>query len=214
MAKLRVHSFAISLDGYGAGPAQTMDEPLGRGGEALHDWMTRTRTFKQHIGETGGDTGYEDDLTARGFDGIGAWILGRNMFAPSRGEWPDDDWKGWWGDDPPYHSDVFVLTHHARSSIPMKGGTTFHFVTDGIRPALDRAFASAKGKDVRVVGGVSTIRQYLEARLIDEMHFAISPILLGGGEHLLAGIDLPALGYTISETVNTARATHVMLARR
>jgi dihydrofolate reductase len=214
MAKLRVNCFSISLDGYGAGPDQTLDEPLGRGGEALHDWMTRTRTFKEHIGERGGETGFEDDLTARAFEGVGAWILGRNMFTASRGEWPNDQWKGWWGDEPPYHCDVFVLTHHARSSIPMKGGTTFHFATGEIRDALDRAFASAKGKDVRLGGGVSTVRQYLEARLVDEMHFAISPILLGQGEHLLAGIDLPALGYAITETVNTARATHVMLARR
>ena len=214
MAKLRVHSFAISIDGYGAGPQQTMAEPLGRGGEELHDWMTRTRTFKREIGESGGDTGLDDDLTARGFEGIGAWILGRNMFGPVRGDWPDDSWKGWWGDDPPYHGDVFVLTHHPRRPVPMKGGTTFHFVTDGIRAALDRAFASAKGKDVRLGGGVSTIRQYLEARLVDEMHFAISPILLGSGEHLLSGIDLTALGYGVVKTERTPGATHVFLARR
>ena len=191
-----------------------MAEPLGRGGEALHDWMTRTRTFKREIGEEGGDTGFEDDLTARGFAGIGAWILGRNMFGPVRGDWPDDSWKGWWGDEPPYHSDVFVLTHHARRPIAMKGGTTFHFVTDGIRAALDRARTAAREKDVRLGGGVSTIRQYLDARLVDEMHFAISPILLGSGEHLLSGIDLTALGYAVVKTESTPRATHVFIARR
>ena len=214
MTKLRVHCFSISLDGYGAGPDQTMHEPLGRGGEALHDWMVRTRTFKQMTGEGGGETGLDDDLTARGFAGIGAWILGRNMFGPVRGDWPDESWKGWWGDDPPYHSDAFVLTHHPRASVAMKGGTTFHFVTGGIREALDRAIAAARGKDVRLLGGVSTIRQYLEARLVDEMHFAISPILLGSGEHLLAGIDLPALGYLVVETPSSPLATHVMVARR
>ena len=214
MPKLRVHCFSISLDGYGAGPGQTLDEPLGRGGESLHDWMTRTRTFKQHVGDSGGETGIDDDLTARGFEGIGAWILGRNMFGPIRGDWPDDNWKGWWGDEPPYHCDVFVLTHHPRAPIAMLGGTTFHFVTDGIRTALDRAFTSARGQDVRVGGGVSTIRQYLAERLIDEAHIAISPILLGSGEHLMAGMDLRALGYTVAQNVNTPHAMHMMLARR
>ena len=213
MTKLRVHCFAISIDGYGAGPAQTEGEPLGRGGEALHDWMTRTRTFKRMYGEDAGETGVDDDLTARGFEGIGAWILGRNMFGPIRGDWPDDSWKGWWGDDPPYHADTFVLTHHARAPIVMEGGTTFHFVTDGIRAALDRAMKAANGQDVRLLGGVATIRQYLEARLVDEMHFAISPILLGSGEHLLAGIDLTALGYRIVKTERTPRATHVFVGR-
>src|SRR4051794_2163560 len=169
--------------------------------------MTRTRTFKRQIGEEGGDTGLDDDLTARGFAGIGAWILGRNMFGPIRGDWPNDDWKGWWGDEPPYHTDVFVLTHHARRPVAMEGGTTFHFVTDGIRAALDRARTAARGKDVRLGGGVSTIRQYLEARLVDEMHLAVSPILLGSGEHLLAGIDLTALGYTLVKTESTHHAT-------
>jgi dihydrofolate reductase len=212
--KLRVHGFSISLDGYGAGPDQTAAEPLGRGGEALHDWMTRTRTFKRMYGDDDGATGADDDLTARGFEGIGAWILGRNMFGPVRGDWPDDSWRGWWGDEPPYHSDVFVLTHHPRASVQMKGGTTFHFITDGIQAALDRAMAAARGQDVRLGGGVGTIRQYLQARLVDEMHFAISPILLGRGEHLLGGIDLPALGYTVRHSTTTPYATHVMLSRR
>ena len=191
-----------------------MAEPLGHGGEALHDWMVRTRTFKQMTGEGGGETGVEDDLTARGFENIGATILGRNMFGPVRGEWPDDTWKGWWGDDPPYHTDVFVLTHHARKPVAMKGGTTFHFVTGGIRAALDRAITAAKGKDVRLGGGVSTVRQYLEARLVDEMHLAISPLLLGRGEHLLAGLDLPALGYELTSHLETPHAQHLMIARR
>lgn len=176
--------------------------------------MLRTRTFNQIHGEGEGETGVDDDLTARGFENIGAWIMGRNMFGPVRGDWPDDTWKGWWGDDPPYHTDVFVLTHHAREPLPMDGGTTFHFVTDGIRAALDRAMRSAKGKDVRLGGGVSTIREYLQAKLVDEMHFAISPVLLGRGESLLAGIDLPALGYELSAHVDSPHAQHVMIARR
>ena len=213
MSKLRVHCFTVSLDGYGAGPDQTLEAPLGRGGEALHGWMIRTKTFHALSGEPGGDTGVDDDLTARGFEDIGAWILGRNMFGPVRGAWPDDSWRGWWGDEPPYHCDVFVLTHHPRPPLAMRGGTTFHFVTDGITAALERARAAANGKDVRLGGGVATIREYLRARLVDEMHIATSPVLLGSGEHLLGGLDLPALGYEVAEMINTDHASHAMIAR-
>ena len=215
MSKLRVHAFSISLDGYGAGPSQSLDHPLGVGGLSLHDWFTKTRTFHRVMedGEQGG-TGVDDEFAARGVENIGAWILGRNMFGPVRGEWPDNRWKGWWGDDPPYQTDVFVLTHHARQSVPMEGGTTFHFVTDGIQAALERATAAAKGKDVRLGGGVSAIRQYLQAGLIDEMHIAISPVILGTGEHLLGGIDSLALGYECSQHATTPDATHFVLTRR
>jgi dihydrofolate reductase len=214
MSKLRVHCFSISLDGYGVGPRQGLDEPLGVGGEALHDWLVQTRTFQELVGKEEGTTGVDDDFAARGFDNIGAWILGRNMFGPIRGEWPDDNWKGWWGKVPPYHCDVFVLTHHERAPLAMEGGTTFHFVTDGIDAALERAKAAAKGKDIRIGGGASTIRQYLEARLIDEMHIAIAPVILGSGEHLLGGIDVLALGYELTQHVTTQLATHFVLARR
>ena len=214
MPKLRVHCFSISLDGYGAGPHQDRDTPLGVGGEALHNWMIPTRTFQRMQGHDGGTSGVDDDFTARGFVNIGAWILGRNMFGPVRGPWSDETWTGWWGDDPPYHTPVFVLTKHPRPSITMKGGTTFHFVTDGIHAALTRAMDAANGQDVRVGGGVSTIRQYLQAGLIDEVHLGISQILLGSGEHLLAGIDTPALGYECTEHVATANAWHVVLTKR
>jgi dihydrofolate reductase len=214
MAKLRVNCFAISLDGYGAGPNQDRDNPLGVGGMGLHEWAHATRTFRQMFGQDGGTTGTDDDFAARGISNIGAWILGRNMFGPIRGPWPDDTWKGWWGDTPPYHTPVFVLTQHPRASIAMNGGTTFHFVTDGIHAALERASEAAAGKDVRLGGGVATIRQYLRAGLIDEMHLAISPTLLGCGEHLLAALDAPKLGYQCTEHVPTASATHVVLAKR
>jgi len=214
MAKLRVQCFAISLDGYGAGPEQSLKNPLGVGGETLHEWFVPTRTFQAMLGKGDGTTGPDDDFAARGFANIGAWILGRNMFGPIRGPWPDEAWKGWWGDNPPYHVPVFVLTQYPRPSITMAGGTTFHFVTDGIEAALKRAFEAAGGKDVRVGGGVATIRDYLRAGLIDEMHLAISPVLLGSGEHLLGGIDLTKLGFTCSEHVPTANATHVVLTRR
>lgn len=213
MAKLRVHSFAVSLEGYGAGPEQSIDHPLGVGGMALHEWAFATRTFRQMLGSDGGATGVDDDFVARGFENIGAWILGRNMFGPIRGPWPDEDWKGWWGDNPPFHTPVFVLTRYPRPSIVMDGGTTFHFVTEGIETALERAREAADGRDVRLGGGVATIRQYLNASLVDEMHIAISPVLLGSGEHLLAGIDLLALGYRCTEHVTTANATHFVLAR-
>jgi dihydrofolate reductase len=214
MSKLRVACFTLSLDGYGAGPEQSLEAPLGAGGEMLHGWMLGTRSFRRRVlGKDGGAAGPDEDFAERGFAHVGAWILGRNMFGPVRGPWPDDAWKGWWGDEPPYHCPVFVLTHHARAPITMEGGTVFHFVTDGIGAALERAVAAAGGKDVRVGGGVATVRQYLRAGLIDEMHLAISPVLLGRGEHLLAGIDMVALGYRCVEHVTTPNALHVVLAR-
>jgi dihydrofolate reductase len=213
MTRLRVHGFSVSLDGYGAGPSQSQDDPLGVGGEGLHEWTIDTRTFRGLHGGEDGDTGLDDDLTARGFAGIGAWILGRNMFGPGRGPWPDETWRGWWGEDPPYHTPVFVLTHHPRPSLPMEGGTVFHFVTDGIEAALERARSAAGEKDVRLGGGVATIRQYLEARLVDEMHLAVAPVLLGGGEALLTGLDLPALGYRCTEYAASAKAAHYVMTR-
>jgi dihydrofolate reductase len=214
MPKLRVHCFAISLDGYGAGPDQSLENPLGIGGLALHEWFFPTRTFQKMIGRDGGETGIDDQFAARGFDNVGACILGRNMFGPVRGPWLDDAWKGWWGDNPPYHVPVFVLTHHPRASIAMNGGTTFHFVTDGIEAALRRAADAAEGRDIRLGGGVATIRQYLRAGLIDEIHVAIAPILLGSGEALLTGLDLPKLGYRCTEHVPTPSATHVVLTKK
>lgn len=214
MSKLRVNAFTLSLDGYGAGPNQTLDNPLGVGGESLHKWFVNTLTFRKMVlGQDGGTNDTNEAFAARSFENVGAWILGRNMFGPIRGEWPDESWKGWWGDNPPYHVPVFVLTHHARAPITMQGGTVFHFVTDGIHSALEQARAAAEGKDVRVGGGVATIRQYLQERLIDEMHLAISPVLLGSGEHLFAGIDMPSLGYRCTETISTSDATHVMIGR-
>ena len=214
MARVRVHNFTISLDGYGAGPRQTLEHPLGIGGEALHAWYVQTRTFMKMTGRTGGTTGVDDDIAARFGEGIGAWIMGRNMFGPVRGPWPDDTWHGWWGKNPPYHGPVFVLTHHERPPLQMEGGNVFHFVTGGIREAMDRAKAAAGDKDVQIGGGVSTVRQYLEAKLIDELHVAISPLLLGSGEHLWYGLDLPALGYDITSHVPTAGATHVVLTKK
>jgi dihydrofolate reductase len=214
MSKLRVHSFGMSIDGYGAGPNQDLDNPRGVGGLALHAWMVSTRTFQQMYGNGAGATGTDDELMARGFVNIGAWILGRNMFGPIRGAWPDNSWTGWWGDNPPYHTSVFVLTHHPREPIAMKGGTVFHFVTDGIEAALRRATDAANGQDIRLGGGVATIRQYLHAGLVDEMHVAISPVVLGSGESLFAGLDLPAMGYECREHVTTANAMHVVFTRR
>jgi dihydrofolate reductase len=215
MSRLRVNAFSISLDGFGAGPDQSRENPLGVGGERLHNWMFGTQTFQKFVmGKDGGTTGPDDDFARRGFENVGAWILGRNIFSPSRGPWPDDNWKGWWGDEPPYHADTFVITHYPRKSVEMKGGTTFHFVTDGIHSALEQARTAAKGKDVRVVGGAETIRQYLMAGLIDEMHLAVSPVLLGRGEHLLNGIDLTALGFEQVEYVSTPNAAHYVLTRR
>jgi dihydrofolate reductase len=213
MAKLRVQAFSISLDGFGAGPNQGLEQPLGAGGESLHEWLIPTRTFQQTHGDGDGTTGVNEDFAARSFENIGAWILGRNMFGPIRGAWPDENWKGWWGDNPPYHSDVFVLTHYPRAPIRMDGDTTFHFVTEGIHAALERAKAAAKGRDVRLGGGVATIQQYLRAGLIDEMHVAISPVVLGSGEHLFAGLDLLKLGYRCVEHVATPEATHIVLKK-
>jgi dihydrofolate reductase len=203
----------MSVDGFGAGPRQDVDNPMGFGGMALHEWAFPTRTFKAMFGEEGGETGVDEDFAVRGFENLGAWILGRNMFGPIRGAWPDDQWKGWWGDNPPYHVPVFVLTHHARESIEMEGGTTFHFLTDGIEAALERAREAAGGKDIRLGGGVATVRQYLQAGLVDEMHLAIAPAVLGSGEALLAGIDLPKLGYAVAERAMGPRAMHVVFQK-
>ncbi len=214
MSKLRVESFTISLDGFGAGPDQSLENPLGVGGEELHRWAMHTRTFQDvHLGTGERTTGLDDDYAARGFENIGAWILGRNMFGPVRGAWPDDSWKGWWGDNPPYHVPVFVLTHYARPSLEMEGDNIFHFVTGGIHEALERARAAANGKDVRIGGGPDTIRQYLRAGLVDELHIAVSPILLGSGEALFDGVDMRALGYRIAEYASSEKATHVVLKR-
>jgi dihydrofolate reductase len=212
--KLRVNCFGVSLDGYGAGPNQSLKNPLGEGGEKLHEWFFPTSTFQTMI-ESGqpGTAGVDEDFAVRGMANLGAWILGRNMFAPSRGDWPDDQWKGWWGDVPPYHVPVFVLTHHPRASIEMAGGTTFHFVTDGIHAALTRAREAAQGKDIRIGGGTATIRQYLQAGLIDELHLALSPALLGSGENLLSGIDLPKLGYQVTEHIASPAATHLVITK-
>jgi dihydrofolate reductase len=215
VSKLRVHSFAISIDGYGAGPSQDLQNPLGVGGTELFEWFFRTRTWQRMHGNEGGETGTDDDIAAQGLAGFGAWILGRNMFGPVRGPWPDDSWKGWWGDEPPYHTPVFVLTHHPRAPLEMKGGTVFRFVTGGIHAALEQAREAAGGKDVRLGGGVSTIRQYLLAGLIDELHLVIAPVLLGNGEHLLGGIDTRALGYECAEHAAGSRAAaHVVLRKR
>jgi dihydrofolate reductase len=214
MSKVRVSSFSISLDGYGAGADQSMKEPLGVGGEQLHEWLFPTRTFQSMYGRERGTEGPDEDFARKGMDDIGAWIMGRNMFGPVRGEWPDEQWQGWWGDNPPYHCDVFVLTHHKRRAFEMEGGTTFHFITDGPEEALRRARAAAKDKDIRIGGGVATVREYLKANLIDEMHLAVSPIVLGRGEHLLQGIDLKALGFEPTEHVGTAKASHHVLTRK
>ena len=217
MTRVRVEGFTISLDGYGAGPNQDLENPLGVGGTDLHQWLFPTRTLQSALfGKDGGTTGVDDDFAARGFRNVGAWILGRNMFGPIRGAWPDDSWKGWWGESPPYHVPVFVLTHHARAPLEMEGGTTFHFVTGGFREALDRAreAAAAAGKDVRIGGGAATLRQYLREGLIDELHFAIAPVVLGRGEPLFAGLDLRALGYECVEFVASEKATHVVLRRQ
>jgi dihydrofolate reductase len=214
MSKLLVRSFSLSLDGFGAGPDQDINNPLGVGGMAMVQWLFPTRTFAQVHGQAGGETGIDEDFAALGFQNIGAWILGRNMFGPIRGPWPDDNWKGWWGDTPPYHTPVFVLTHHPREPLAMNGGTTFHFVTGGIHAALERATAAAGGKDVRLGGGVSTIRQYLQAGLVDEMDVAMSPVLLGSGENLFAGMDMAKLGYACIKRVPSPNVTHVIIAKK
>jgi len=214
MAKVRVHSFGVSLDGFGAGPDQSLQAPLGVRGPELMSWFMATRVWREMQGQEGGETGVDNRMAEQGFANVGAWILGRNMFGPVRGPWPDEQWKGWWGDEPPYHVPVFVLTHHARAPIPMAGGTTFHFVTEGIHAALEQAMAAAGGRDVRIGGGVSTVRQYLRARLVDEMTLAARPVLLGAGESLLQDLDLRALGYGVAESVAGERATHVVIRKQ
>ena len=214
MPKLRVSSFAISIDGYGAGTNQDLDNPLGVRGPELMEWFFSTRAWRQMHGLEGGETGTDNRMAEQGLAGLGAWILGRNMFGPIRGPWPDENWKGWWGDEPPYHTPVFVLTHHARAPLPMKGGTEFRFVTEGIHAALKQAREAAGDRDVRLGGGVATIREYLREALIDELTLAIRPVLLGAGEHLLYGIDLRALGYECAERIEGERATHVVLRKR
>jgi dihydrofolate reductase len=213
VSKLRVQSFAVSIDGFGAGPNQDLQHPLGVRGPELMDWLFHSRLWCKMHGQDGGEEGIDNGFAEQGFSGIGAWILGRNMFGPVRGPWPDDSWKGWWGDEPPYHTPVFVLTHHPRPPLIMAGGTEFHFVTAGIHAALDLAKAAAGGRDVRLGGGVSTIRQYLRARLIDELHLAIRPVLLGTGEHLWDGIDVHALGYECANFISGERASHLILRR-
>lgn len=213
MSKVRVGGFAVSVDGFGAGLDQSLEHPLGKRGPELMQWFFPTRTFCSMIGKEGGTEGTDDRFARAAMDGFGAFILGRNMFGPIRDQWPDDTWKGWWGENPPYHAPTFILTHHARAPIEMKGGTTFHFVTDGIEAALALARAAADGLDVKIGGGVSTVRQYLLAGAIDEMHLAQSPVVLGCGESLFAGIDLPSLGYRITEAVRTELATHLVLTR-
>jgi dihydrofolate reductase len=213
VSKLKVQSFAVSIDGYSAGHGQDLQNPLGIRGPELMEWFFHTRAWRKMHGQEGGETGVDNDLAQQGMAGIGAWILGRNMFGPIRGPWPDDSWKGWWGDEPPYHTPVFVLTHHARAPVRMKGGTEFRFVTEGIHSALEQATAAAGGLDVRLGGGVATIREYLRAALIDELHLAVRPVLLGRGENLFDGIDMRALGYECARYVVGERATHVFLRR-
>jgi dihydrofolate reductase len=214
MGRVRVACFSVSIDGYGAGPGQDLQNPLGLGGMELHQWVFPTNTFRTLHGDgEGGTSGVDDCFAARGMDNLGAWILGRNMFGPVRGPWPDESWRGWWGETPPYHFPVFVLTRHERPPLEMAGGTIFHFVTGGIGEALDRARAAAGKRDVRIGGGVATVRQYAEAGLIDELHLGVAPVLLGAGENLFAGLDWPALGYRVTESVAGEGAVHVVLER-
>jgi dihydrofolate reductase len=214
MSKVKVAAFSISLDGYGAGPSQSREEPLGKRGEELHEWIFPTKMFRKIYNKGEGTEGVDNELAEKSFENLGAWIMGRNMFGPIRGPWPpNDDWKGWWGENPPYHVPVFVLTHHAKESLTMKGGTVFHFVTDGIESALEKAMKAANGKDIRIGGGASTVRQYLQAGYIDEMHLAVAPVLLGSGEHLFTGIDLPELGFTVTQTMYGKGAVHVVLEK-
>jgi dihydrofolate reductase len=213
--KVRVAAFGVSLDGFGAGPRQDKNNPLGVGGPELMEWFFPTRTFRSTVvNAEGGETGVDDQMAAKSFENVGAWILGRNMFGPVRGPWPDESWKGWWGEEPPYRVPAFVLTHHARKPLEMKGGTTFYFVTDGIQSALKQAQKAAGGKDVRIGGGVSTVRQYAQAGLIDELHLATRPILFGEGENLFAGLNWRALGYEVAKTVPGERALHVFIQKK
>lgn len=213
MSKIKVAAFSVSLDGFGAGPNQSRENPLGERGEELAGWMFPTKMFQQMMGKAGGTEGTDQDFAAKSMENNGAWIMGRNMFGPIRGPWPDNDWKGWWGEEPPYHVPVFVLTHQARKPVKMKGGTTFYFITDGVESALEKAGKAANGKDIRIGGGVSTIRQFLQAGYIDEIHLAISPVFLGSGEHLFSGIDLTRLGYTDKQVTYGEKATHISLKK-
>jgi dihydrofolate reductase len=214
MSKVRVAAFSVSIDGFGAGPRQDLQNPLGVRGTEIFSWFFQTEVFKKIHGDgSSGSRGVDNDFALRSFENVGAWILGRNMFGPVRGPWPDDSWKGWWGPNPPYHMPVFVLTHHARAPLEMEGGTTFHFITDGIESALKRAKGAANGKDVRIGGGVSVIHQYLNAGQIDEMHLALSPVLIGEGEHLFSGINLHELGFTNIQTVAGENATHILIKK-
>ena len=213
MSKVKVAAFSVSIDGFGAGPQQDLQNPLGVRGLELHSWFLQTEVFKKMHGQSGGNKGVDNDVASLSFENVGGWILGRNMFGPVRGPWKDDSWKGWWGENPPYHTPVFVLTHHARAPLAMEGGTTFHFVTDGLESALTQAKEAAAGKDIRIGGGVSVIRQCLSAGLIDEMHLAVSPVLLGEGENLFSGINFPQLGYAPFRTVRGENATHVFVKR-
>ncbi|ARO24581.1 dihydrofolate reductase [Rhizobium sp. S9] len=213
MSKVRVAGFSVSVDGFGAGPEQSLNDPLGKRGPEMFQWFFHTRTFRAMMGKDDGSTGIDEDYASRAMANFGAFILGRNMFGPIRGEWPDDAWKGWWGPNPPYHAPTYILTHYPREPLVMEGGTTFHFVTGGIHQALDQAKAAAGDKDVKIGGGVATVRQYLQAGLIDELHFAVSPVVLGKGEAMFAGIDLPALGFRVTEHVASEKATHLVLAK-
>ncbi|MBX4867127.1 dihydrofolate reductase [Rhizobium bangladeshense] len=213
MSKVRVAGFSVSVDGFGAGPEQSLNDPLGKRGPELFQWFFHTRTFRAMMGKDDGSSGIDEDYASRAMANFGAFILGRNMFGPIRGEWPDDAWKGWWGPNPPYHAPTYILTHYPREPLVMEGGTTFHFVTGGIHEALDQAKAAAGDKDVKIGGGVATVRQYLQAGLIDELHFAVSPVVLGKGEAMFADIDLPALGFRVTEHVASEKATHIVLAK-
>ncbi|HEY4145817.1 dihydrofolate reductase family protein [Pinirhizobacter sp.] len=213
MTKIRVAGFSLSIDGFGAGPEQSLESPLGKRGAELFQWFFGTKSFKAMVGKSGGSEGVDEHYAHRAMDGFGAFILGRNMFGPIRDDWPDMNWKGWWGDDPPYHAPTFILTHYPRDPIVMEGGTTFHFITTGIEAALGQARAAAGGKDIKIGGGVSTVRQYLQAGLVDEIHFAIAPVVLGHGEAMFQGIDLPALGFNVVEQAATEHANHIVLSR-
>ncbi|MBX4874302.1 dihydrofolate reductase [Rhizobium bangladeshense] len=213
MSKVRVAGFSVSVDGFGAGPEQSLNDPLGKRGPELFQWFFHTRTFRAMMGKDDGSSGIDEDYASRAMANFGAFILGRNMFGPIRAEWPDDAWKGWWGPNPPYHAPTYILTHYPREPLVMEGGTTFHFVTGGIHEALDQAKAAAGDKDVKIGGGVATVRQYLQAGLIDELHFAVSPVVLGKGEAIFADIDLPALGFRVTEHVASEKATHIVLAK-
>jgi dihydrofolate reductase len=214
VGKVRVCCFGVSVDGFGAGPNQSLENLMGEGGMQLHQWAFATKMFCAMQGRPGGEEGVDNSFAVRGFENVGAWILGRNMFGPVRGSWGNESWKGWWGETPPYHVPVFVLTHHARQPLEMLGSTTFHFVTGGIEEALDRAREAAGARDIRIGGGVSTIRQYLGAGAIDELQLAISPAIMGRGEELLAGFDLPAMGYRVASHAMGERAMQVVIEKQ